>query len=1273
MADEVKTTPSGNLSDIVRAAKYKEWNGDKYGRMAIYVLLYNKVKDMPKGYGFSNNVTSGMVRDYIRDNFDFLIRKFNLDELPGLQFGPDQVEEKDNNGNPVLDAKGNPKMKDVAGAGKKKFLAELDEYNQYALEIGKTLGKSSKDQMPDPNEMVNFIDEVRKNRSKQYENLRKSVKVEPGENYSGDKNNEGYLIAERYAKIKQISEAKRLMRRTGGKTVLMGLLSVGSVALTVGSAMLMLTPGAFAGIAALKATSVLGRVVMGVFGCVAGATGVRGFGGKLFYCFGKLHGQHHKIEDLKNKYGVKGKDRGLKEIEKHISINRELLSVFNELSDIKTKDKNGNFPFIKVQRKSIQKRDEHGNLMFEIVKGPDGQPVYEMEYDAHGNKVPKIERDEHGNPVYVQKKDANGKLLFDALHNPVYEQETDASGKPVFDASGKPVYKTQKVVKKKPIMMEIDYKYEYPSKEEFYSYIKKHHKLLWKYRESEDVQLDKTYARAKEYFLANKGTMFTATEFVGHNQTTVIRNNEIALERDAEYEKYFGLGSPNDSFSASLNNTPNTPVSSELSTVKSEGLRNFVQTLTRFAMDKKAYEKSEDGLRYSNMEANAAEMLPLMFQNEIFDMPYTGDTFRNCSALLENEIVKRFLKECRSGDKTSYVKNALAFINLESLDKDPVMSIKQGEGWTIKQQLSMDAETIENACAGFGVDKSSPEYSTIQDIALGIENMVYREDANRLKGLLASVGNEQSKRYLSVMIDKRIKESGIGQSEIFKRIGHGTTQEEIDVRNNFITLLNSVSYDKDKGDFYFVDLNGNRKNIKEFSSYARTNLSYLGSAGLEESIKMFNEHIEAIERRNTNKIRAKAADAIRANTVNFNIDDMLTKIRQLSFESLNSNETLNYYYQEICRVQPPEVKDYLTLKLQQKVEMLFRTKLSRNDIYKEANGLDLISSDMKIIGGLTYLNQDQKNHIFDMFGPHIDDAFTRKVRIMKFNILNNNENKDYRSIIDKYFNLDVDGGGFKDFFGSGTEFALSAKAKLQRIADGLTYSTYFKAPASGIKEISDPGSPETRIFLKLYFRDTKSNVSTPGSAGLLGGDKLFETLSNIRAFFNGLDFNTFTEDGFKNEAAANKVFEKMQAYLAGQDSLSGGTSLETKFDKADKEDLKDEMAAFLIFKKNVIAQFKSHLTKYINPHSASPVEYAKVEGRETLNKIIEKWKPIFVNLDKKYEELKGLIGEEFNQFTGSGDTYIPAMSILSSVTQPANLNTYVNNSSSTLEEYGMSM
>lgn len=1260
---EVKSS-SNDLDSIVRAAAYKDWNGEKYGRLAVYVLLYNKVKDMPKAYGFSNNVVSGMVRDYIKEHFDELIKKFNLDHIDGLQFAPDEVFEKDEKGKIKLDDQGNPIKKVVPGQGKKKFLAELDEYNQYALEIGKTFGKDSKDQMPDPNQMMNFIDAVKKNRSKQFENLRKSVKVEPGENYSGDKNNEGYLIAERYAKVKQIKEAKRLMGRTGRKTALMGLLTVGSAALTVASAMVMLTPAGILGAGALRATSFLGRLTIGLVGGSIGFAGTRGFGGKLFFCFGKLHGQHHKIEDMKNKYGVKGKDRGLKDIERHIEINKELLSVFNECSNINPKK--GDHPFIKVIKKEVQKRDDNGNFLYNIEKDENGNPIPIMELDANGNQVPKIARDEKGNPIYIQKRDSRGNLLFDSMNNPVYEQEVDSNGVPMVDASGKPVYKVQIEYKKTPVMETIDYKYEFPSKEEFMAHIRKNHPKLWKYRDSEFVELDKTYGRAKEYFHANKGSLFKASEFVGHNQTTVIRNNEIAIERDVEYEKLFGFGRNNDGFSFSLNNKPNAPIPQELSSVKQDGLRNFVQTLNRFVMDKAAYEKSEDILRYSNMEANAAEMLPIMFQNEIFDKPYSGETYRNCSALLENETVKKFLRECRTGDKTSYVKNSLAFIQLESMDKDPAMAIRQDEGWTIKQQLSMDAETIENACIGLGVSRTSPDYSTVQDISLALENMKYREEANRLKGLLPSITNEKAKRYLSMMIEKRIKESGVGMSEINQRLGPTTDPEIIKDRNTLFQILDSVKYDNDLGDFYFINPRGEKQPINSFQ--ASIGLYFNDTEKSEEYIKIFNEHVETVSQRNTNKIRAKAADAIRANTVNFNIDEMLDRIRKLTFENLTSQETLNFYQQEIMRVQPPEVKDYITLKLQQKVEILFKTKLSRNDVYKSANGLDEISADMKIIGGLIYLNQAQKDKVTAMFGKHIDDAFTRKLRVMKFNILNNNENKNYRAMIDSYFNLDIDAGGFKNFFSTHTKYAENVKRKLERIADGLTYSTYFKANASGIKEITDPGSPETRIFLKLYFRDSKSNAVN-------GEDKLFSTLSNIRAFFNGLDFNTFTEDGFTNEKAADRVFDMMQAYLAGDDIHSGGTSLSTKFREKDAdpsertlEDAKDEMAAFLIFKKNVVAQFKSHLAKYINPHSASPVEYAKIEGRETLSKIMAKWKPIFVNLDKKYEELKLKIGENFYEL-GSGDTYIPAMSIFNSVTQPANLNTFVNNNTSTLEDY----
>lgn len=1207
----------------IRAAQYKNWNGDKFARMSIYVLLYNKIKDMPKGYGFGNNLTAPMVRDYIRDHFDELIAKFGLDSLPGLQF--DSTEEKklvdDGYGNPKRDAQGHLvyETKTNIGAGKKAFLAELDEYNQYALEVGKALGKDVKNQMPDAVEIANFMKEVRDNRSEQFEALRKSVKVEPGENYKDGKNKEGDLIQELQAKTYELREARRLMRRTGGKTGLFGLLTIGSAALTVASVALMFSPVSAVGIGALKITSTLGKIVVGLVGGFTGFAGFRSFGGTLFSCFGKLHGQHHKIEDIKNKQGLK-KNRGLKEVEKHIEINRELVALFNE-ADLKPKDVKGNH-LVKPVMKKVPVRDDNGKIVYEPVLDKDGNIQYEKVKDANGNEVIKMQK--------VQMRDPNGNLLFDSQHQPIYEQEVDSNGNPVFQ-NGQPVYKMEKVVLKQPKMKEIVYKYDIVSYEEFMDYVHRNHPKLLKYNDSEFVELKKTYGRIKEHFLANKGTLNTALEFVSHNQTTVISNDEIAIERDVEYRKYFGSGESSAEFSYGLNNNPNTPLSSEMSMIKSKGLGEFVNILTNFDMDKGAYEKSHEQLRYNNMKFNAAEMLPLAFQNEIFDKPYTVETKRNCTTLLNNEVVKKYLQANKTGDKTSYIKNALAFIELEATDKDPDMAIKQNKGWTIKQQLSMDATTIENACIGFGVVKGSSDYSKIEGIAEGLENMNYKEEANRLNGLLASVGNEKAREYLSTMISKRIKESGIGDSEITRRVNPDGSIDK-DVVDMFIAAIHSLTLDKSTGEYFYM-MNGQRKPFKDFNTDAATKFSDFNV----EAIRIANEHIEAIERRNTNKIRAKAADAIRANSSSLDIEEMLNRINTLTMDKVADSTTLNMYNQEIYKIQPAELKEYITLKLQQKVERIYTTELSRSDLYKDLNALSDISKDMKLVGGLVYLKESQKINIMNLYGPHIERAFQRKIVFMQKHLLDSKENGNYQQLIEQYKNYDFADGGFKEFLQTKTKYAESVSAKLTQIANAMNIKDRFEASASGVSNSIDGESPETRLFFQLYFR-TRDLKGTNEEA-------LMVKLQQLKTFFSSeLDFNNFTADGFNDSTKGQRIFDKMLGYLENDKTKSGGLTLSggNNMAVADQDSIKDQIATLLIFKKNAITQFKAHLRKYIDPNFANPQGYIISKGAKTLQEISQQWEQIFKAIDDKYNELTGKV-QFFNQYTQNGERYIPAM------------------------------
>ena len=305
----------------IRHYKENGWTYEKYSRMAVYVFLYNKVRGMPKSFGFSNDDVSWRFNEYIRDHFEELCAKYNIqDHIKGFDMTGDHFDEKGNK---------------VTG-GKTLFMNELNEYAEYATTLAGLDAKpdekgTTKVRMPSDDTIIGLFEALKINRKSHFENIRANVKKDSGYNVDKDgKNKIGRLRAERYTVKKKIQDQKREMRESAFFGIMHGLGFAAFGTVAVASAVLIFSPATILGAGVALASSALGTFGLGLTGLIVGGSLAAGAGRRFLNTAAKFFGQFmHLRQHLIHQRGESGKGRGIKDIDKDIALNEAVKYAYN--------------------------------------------------------------------------------------------------------------------------------------------------------------------------------------------------------------------------------------------------------------------------------------------------------------------------------------------------------------------------------------------------------------------------------------------------------------------------------------------------------------------------------------------------------------------------------------------------------------------------------------------------------------------------------------------------------------------------------------------------------------------------------------------------------------------------------------------------------------------------------------------------------------------------------------------------------------------------------
>ncbi|MBQ8424639.1 MAG: hypothetical protein IJX17_01300 [Clostridia bacterium] len=803
-------------------------------------------------------------------------------------------------------------------------------------------------------------------------------------------------------------------------------------------------------------------------------------------------------------------------------------------------------------------------------------------------------------------------------------------------------------------------KYIHPTMEEFEAHILKKFPILRKATE-EEAELKNLFGRARERYSCISGSVRRAMDFVRANETTVISNNEIPLEREDEYNNMFGDGTGKHK-NATLTNT-------DKSLVPTATMNEYIQTVKNLDDDKDRYYKNQEPIIYKQYQTDAATMLPLMFQRDIFDKPFTDSTFRDNNNLVTgNEIVQRKLKENNTGDKTPYVKNALKFIHFESNDK--VTQIRSDLGVTVKQQLSLEADNMVEACESLGVPNSGPEHDIVVQIANQISGMEYKNEkyANDIN---SRVSNPQAREYLLAMLEKRNAGCKKPLSDIQATLGG--TSIEVDypvVYKTVCDLLANIKYDPERN-LYYSDDGSVAMTLEEVKNFLfdKNNFLDLNNEVLEFREKAYNillEQISSVERRKIDETRAETVDLVRTNNVNFDLDEVLNKIQELTFDKIVSEETLNFYRNSLYKVQPVEVRKYAMERFKIKIEELFEHRINTHVEYTSDKGMEEIAKDLILLNRVTYLDDSHRERIMNKFQGRLVQAFNIKLENLEMHLLEGSLDS-YSELIYKYRNLPYTQGGFKELFALKSPIVDQIESRLRRVEVGISFSQYLFGEADGASKIVDSKSPETRMFLKIFFKNGRARGDN--------GDMLTKSIVNVNQLFNNINKTGFiakdsdTDPNITILKKGKDNIDRMRAFF--DESIAGEAKLASvNIEGGSTKDLLDQKALLVIFKRKALGMFKTHLARYIEGHREDAQTFVGRDGAKALEEIKKLWKPLFEDIDRKMDELRTLTASES---LGREDAYIPAMQIFRESTAPNNFMKFINSTESTLTNAGGGM
>lgn len=605
-------------------------------------------------------------------------------------------------------------------------------------------------------------------------------------------------------------------------------------------------------------------------------------------------------------------------------------------------------------------------------------------------------------------------------------------------------------------------------------------------------------------------------------------------------------------------------------------------------------------------------------QEEIFNKPYSNASVDNINKLVETPIIQeRLTKSTKFPDFTKKVKDYIDFINFEndSTKNSSVHRIREDLDVGFVGQTSLKKADIKDVLKTFGTDSDSVVTTALNDIT----TKTTRADVNAID--LSTITDSKTRAYLESVKNKRLSTIALNVADITTGMptvpdadpDKATKDAEI---ASVIAKINNITENE------AIKISAESLSPGVVKNKITTIRAEIANASFGDDIKehlekKLFEQFEALETKHRYDIKPQVVEKIKSGAIP-NIKDIMEKINKIEVTEPKDGEKspIDKLYEDSIKSinNSPEVKDYLTARLGEKIEEDIKLQIVGMAPNAAVTKMNEMVSVLKKITHCKYLTQLQKERLTKLFEDNVLEKATN-IQMSKYEKLYAGLSEDDVKIIEN-LEKDYSKGGFKEYIQMGTAYGEALAKRIDRLQINFKQNKDLFVMSGGNVAFSNYKEKEIMAMSKLFFNrplDASGNNSMVKVEGELKGIK--NKQSNLGDSKNFITDSTFdidlTPGSFKGSKFIEDIMNKVNNIKADADYS-----------------LNDKMLCLIEVKRLLMLTIKEHAYRFV---------VARRKGRESFKdsydsdvSIRDDWSNIQMQWQKVATEIDGDIATILN-------------------------------------------